>query len=521
MNAPRSSEPVPSERPLSPTKSWLGIVAVAAGLVTMVAGVTSVYIYARQQLPPPGSAVASVVTPLPPPLLAPPIVPPPPSLPEELGAPPVPLPLASESAEPFAEDARAPLPIDTRVPVLGPRDAPVTVVLFGDLMCPHTLAQLPLLLAEKARRGRDLRLAFRYLPLSQNAGSVSSARALAGLYADRGGDPLFRVLEAAAKQRTPLARGDLAPILAMLGMTDVDVEDLGRAQTSGAAVERDVELASSLFVRATPTLFVNGVRLDGFHPAPALSAAIDRELRAAYLSLAAGVAPSALYTTRVRKNLMNLGDDPEERVCVRPAAAPARGAPAALVTVVEFSEFQCAACREGELGLAAVLRQNPAEVRSVWKDFPLSQHARARAAANFAHEARAVGGDKAFFAVHNRLLKGEPALEEADLFALATALNLPADRLLDAARTEKHASTIESDLRLAADLGVSGAPTYFVNGRKLSGAPPPAEFVVLVREELALARRVMQNGAGLVAELACGARGVTEVAQAAPAKAER
>lgn len=516
MNAPRSSEPGPSERPSSPTKSWLGIVAVAAGLITMVAGVTSVYIYARQQLPAPGPAVASVALPLPPPLLAPPTAPPPPSLPEELSAPPVPLPLSPETSEPFADDARAPLPIDARVPVLGPRDAPVTIVLFGDLTCPHTLAQLPLLLAEKARRGRDLRLAFRYLPLSQNAGSVASARALAGLYADRGGDPLFRVLEAAGKQRTPLARGDLAPILAMLGITDVDVEDLGRAPTSGDAVERDVELASALFVRATPTLFVNGVRLDGFNPAPALSASIDRELRAAYLSLANGVAPAALYTTRVRKNLMNLGDDPEERVCVRPAAAPARGGRSALVTVVEFSEFQCAACREGELGLAAALRKHAADVRVAWKDFPLSQHARARAAANFAHEARVVGGDKAFFAVHDRLLKAESALDDAELSALATQLDLPAERLLDAARTEKHASIIESDLRLAADLGVSGAPTYFVNGRKLSGAPEPAEFVALVREELALARRVMQSGAGLVSELACGARGVTQAAAASP-----
>lgn len=508
VNAPRPSDPVPSERPSAPPKTWLGFVAVAAGFVMMVAGVTSVYIYARQHLPVASAPVAST-TPTPPPVLA---APPAPALPtphEEPEAAPTPLPLAAEVGEPFAEDATSPLPLDARVPLLGPRDAPVTVVLFGDLGCPHTLAQLPLLLAEKARRGRDLRLAFRYLPLSQNAGSVSSARVLAGLFAARGGDLLFRVLEAVSKQRTPLVRGDLAPILAMLGITDVNLEDLGRAKAASDAVERDVELAAALFVRSTPTLFVNGVRLDGYHPKAVLAGAIDRELRASYLSLAAGIPPAALYTARARKNLMNLGEDPEDRVCVRPSAAPSRGGQQALLTVVEFSEFQCAACREGEAGLSLALRQNPGAIRSVWKDFPLPQHERARAASNFAHEARALGGDKAFFAVHDLMLKADNPLEEADLSAIATRVGLSAEQLLEAARTERHSAVIEGALRLAADLGVTGAPTYFVNGRKIAGAPPPGEFVKLLREELALARRVMQSGAGLISELACGARGVT------------
>jgi protein-disulfide isomerase len=518
VNAPRPSDPVPTERPSAPPKTWLGIVAVAAGLVMMVAGVTSVYIYARQHLPVAAPAASTAPAPSPPVLTAPP-TPTPPARADESEAAPAPLPLTAEIGEPFSEDAASPLPVDARVPLLGPRDAPVTVVLFGDLACPHTLAQLPLLLAEKARRGRDLRLAFRYLPLSQNAGSVSSARVLAGLYSARGGELLFRVLEAVSKQRTPLVSGDLAPILSMLGITDVDVESLGRAKSASEAVERDVELAATMFVRSTPTLFVNGVRLEGYHPKAALAGAIDRELRASYLSLAGGVPPAALYTTRARKNLMNLGDEPEDRVCVRPSAAPSRGGSRALLTVVEFSEFQCAACREGELGLSQALRQNRGAIRSVWKDFPLPQHARARAASNFAHEARALGGDKAFFAVHDLMLKAESPLEEADLAAIATRVGLSAEQLLEAARTERHSAVIEGDLRLAADLGVTGAPTYFVNGRKISGAPPPSEFIELLREELALARRVMQGGAGLISELACGARGVTpEQKDDAPAR---
>jgi hypothetical protein len=67
---------------------------------------------------------------------------------------------------------------------------------------------------------------------------------------------------------------------------------------------------------------------------------------------------------------------------------------------------------------------------------------------------------------------------------------------------------VDADRRLAESLGVSAAPTYFVNGRRVAGVLALPEFRSIVGEELELARRVRKNGAGDVAELACGAHAV-------------
>jgi predicted DsbA family dithiol-disulfide isomerase len=84
-----------------------------------------------------------------------------------------------------------------------------------------------------------------------------------------------------------------------------------------------------------------------------------------------------------------------------------------------------------------------------------------------------------------------------------------ASALFRAAERGAHEATIDRDVKLAKALGVTGAPSYFVNGRRIAGALPPAELAALVREELALARRVRAEGATSVTELACAAEAAT------------
>jgi protein-disulfide isomerase len=149
-------------------------------------------------------------------------------------------------------------------------------------------------------------------------------------------------------------------------------------------------------------------------------------------------------------------------------------------------------------------------VRSVWKSLPLPQHPRARYAANFTLAARRAGGDAAFWAVSDVLFGASDGLADDTIFdraADATKLDLGALRA--AADQSAHDTSVDADRRLAESLGVADAvPTYFVNGRRVAGVVPRAEFMAIVREELELARRVRRNGAGAVAELACGARAV-------------
>jgi len=275
------------------------------------------------------------------------------------------------------------------------------------------------------------------------------------------------------------------------------------------ALEDDAVLAASLYVRATPVSFVNGVRVDGFRSQRALAEIIARERRASGLVLASGVTPQVLYAERTRKNLIDVGKDPPERSCVTVGGSPTRGAKNALVTIVEFTEHACDYCREGDALVAAVIKSRPNEVRSVWKSVPLPQHPRARYAANFALEARRTSGDAAFWAVTGALFAAKDGLADDAVFGRAAeAAKQDLDKLRLAADRSAHDGSVDADRRLAESLGVSAAPTYFVNGRRVAGVLALPEFRSIVGEELELARRVRKNGAGDVAELACGAHAV-------------
>jgi protein-disulfide isomerase len=506
---PPAPQPAPPSSPAP--RAWLGIIAVALGTVLMIAGGAAVYVYAKRH---PLTAAARSASAAP---AAPPIGPkytfPTPAPSETAASPPAPsipgseLPSAVVSA-PFPEDALAVVPVDANRPLWGARDAPVTLTVFADLECPHSVALLRAVLAEKSKRGDALRLAFRHLPLSQHEAGERAAKALSQIHLVEGTPSFWRVLREIVRRGEPVDQLALDAAISAAGLSAYPISPLPPAVER--TLEEDAVLAVRLFVRSTPTVFVNGIRLDGYQPANVLGDTVARELRSAELSLAGGVKKSELYAARSQKNLVNLGDEPAQRYCVPADDSPARGAGKdALVTIVEFSDFECEVCRQGEAALAPVLRAHARELRSVWKNFPLPQHGRARRAANFALEAQRLGGDAAFFTVASVLLARGATPDEAALERAAAAARVEGRALFAAAEGGAHEARIDGDVKLAKALGVTGAPSYFVNGRKIAGVLPQAELAALVREELALARRVRAQGSGSVSELACRAEAAT------------
>jgi protein-disulfide isomerase len=500
---------VPAPKP--PSRAWLAILAVGFGALLMFAGVAAVYVYAKRH--PLAAASSPASSPLPP-SIAPPVVPVPPPVTTSPAPPPareVEARAPATATPPFAEDASAPVPVQAGHPLWGGRDAPVTLTIFADLECPHSVPLVRNVLSEKARRGDKLRLVFRHLPLSQHQEGTRAALALAEIHAARGEAAFWRALRELVRGGEPLEAGALATRLGAAGIEGFPVEPA--PPNVEAALNDDAVLAVRLFVRATPTLFVNGVRLEGFQPASVLSEAVSRELQAAYLTLASGVAPNELYGERARKNVLNLGDDPPGRTCVPVGDSPVLGAKQPLVDLVEFTDLECELCRDGEAAVAKVFRAHAQEMRLVWKNFPLPQHPLAKRAAAFALEARRAGGDAAFFAVTSALLERGAAPDEKGLARAAERVRLDLASLIAAAEGGAHDARIAADLELSRSLGLTGAPTYFVNGRKIPGAVSAAELESIVRAELALARRVRAKGAGSVPELICNAAGAVEAQQ--------
>lgn len=166
-------------------------------------------------------------------------------------------------------------------------------------------------------------------------------------------------------------------------------------------------------------------------------------------------------------------------------SAPMRGSNEAPVTLTVFSDFQCPGCRSIEPVLDAVREANGENLNLVFRQYPLTSiHPQAFQAA----EAALCAGDQGqFWPMHASLFADQRRLNRADLDQRAETLGL--DRAaftacLDAGDKKK---VVEDDMRLGRELGISGTPTIFVNGRPVTlgqGASPQDAIQALIEDEL-------------------------------------
>lgn len=187
-------------------------------------------------------------------------------------------------------------------------------------------------------------------------------------------------------------------------------------------------------------------------------------------------------------------DDDVPLVRVPVDGAPQRGPADALVTIVVFSDFQCPFCWRALDTLERVLETYGPDVRLVFRHHPLPFHPDAHLAAEAAMEAFAQRSDRGFWQLHDLLFENQSDLGRASLERHAAALGLDLDRFRAALDGHVHAAAIERDLTIARRAGVSGTPSFFVNGRLLVGAQPFEEFQQLVEVALRDARARLARG---------------------------
>jgi protein-disulfide isomerase len=523
-SAPTEPEPPLVERPLPPAPvpapsvqaplrasrnaTIFALLVVIVGFVLMIGGVTSALVFAIHHKRPLGSFSASRHH-APPAAVAPrPTIP----GPSDDEPPPAPLSSATPKHKPaarsaishaplvppgvgpstFPEEARAALPVSGSEPIWGTRNAPLTWVLFGDLDCPHTRHAWRALEAAKITFGDDLRIVFRQRPLREHPYALQAARVLAGLAKQRGSAAFFNVLHKIAQDDTALTDERLSEILNAAGFASVSLSEL--AGIGERVVAADLELAGQFAIRSTPLSFMNGLRVEGERTPAELEQLLLDERRSAAWVLATGASAKALYVTRTSSNLIGVGDQDTTRVCAPVSDSPTRGPADALVTLVEFSDFECPFCKQVEPTLKTLLARYPRALRLVWKNYPLSQHTSARLLANFAAEAGSRGSNVGFWAVHDELFARAGAVDDNALAELAGKAGLDGALLLSAARGGVHDSGINADLALGERLGVNATPTFFVNGRRIRGALPLDQFDALVRAEIVGAERIVARG---------------------------
>ncbi|MEV7180116.1 Na+/H+ antiporter NhaA [Kitasatospora sp. NPDC093679] len=165
-----------------------------------------------------------------------------------------------------------------------------------------------------------------------------------------------------------------------------------------------------------------------------------------------------------------------------------RGPLDALVTVVEYGDFECPYCGQAEPVVRELLA-GAGDIRYVWRHLPLNDvHPHAQLAAE---AAEAAGLQGAYWEMHDLLLAHQGALKIHDLLKYAETVGVDGERFEVDLRARAGAVRVSEDVDSADLSGVSGTPTFFVNGRRHYGAYDIAslkEAVRAARERAALVR---------------------------------
>ena len=161
--------------------------------------------------------------------------------------------------------------------------------------------------------------------------------------------------------------------------------------------------------------------------------------------------------------------------------APIRGPVDAPVTIVEFSDFQCPFCSRVHPTLLRVLDEYPETVRLVFKHYPLAIHRNAPLAHRASMAADLQGR---FWEMHDKIVANGRDLSRRMLVQHATDLDLDLAQFEHDLDSDELIKLLDRDIAEANRLGVTGTPTFYINGNVVSGAQPYENFKVLIDREM-------------------------------------
>ncbi len=373
---------------------------------------------------------------------------------------------------------------------LGDPNAPLTIVEFSDYQCPfclrHFQQTMPQLKAEYIDTGRVYYVFkdFPIISLHPVAPRIHEAARCAGEIA--GSDGYWQAHDSYfnnSQQLRDLPQPDLDNKLVQLtGAVEIDEAAMRECLDSGRytdAVNADLAEGQSLGVNGTPGFFVNGYPVPGAQPyevfQQVIALAEEGRLAEAYSQAPGpndGKAQATATALAVQPADVPLGEE------------PAKGSPDAPITIVEYSDFQCPFCLRHFQQTLPQLQSyiDAGQVRYIFKDFPIhSIHPQAQKAHESARCARELGGNEAFWTMHDLLFMNQEqwagnANHVAVFKSLATEMELPQAEFDECLDSGRFADAVNTQVNEGVQLGVRGTPSFFINGQSLVGAQPFAVF---------------------------------------------
>jgi protein-disulfide isomerase len=298
-----------------------------------------------------------------------------------------------------------------------------------------------------------------------------------------GGEPLTRAdVESGASNQFRQARQQLFDLTdrslqqaidAKLIDMEAKARGISRDSLLAAEVESGVPAPSDAAVDSVYALYKDQINQPLEQAAPRIRAFLSRdEQRNRYQALVAALAAKYPVENRLEP----------PRFDVDAKGFPAKGPEDAPVTLVEFSDFQCPFCLRVAPTLDRIVADYGDEVRLVYRQLPLTSiHPHAQKAA----EASLCAADQGkFWEMHDAMFGAQNQLDVASLKQTAAGLGMDAGAFDQCLDSGAKAGEVAADVQVAQQLGLSGTPAIFINGRYLNGAQPYDVISSVIDDEL-------------------------------------
>jgi protein-disulfide isomerase len=385
-------------------------------------------------------------------------------------------------------------------PQIGGKEPKITLIEFSDFQCPYCARAKGTLDELKKQYKDDLQITFHHYPLPFHNNAMPAAIAAVAA-AEQG--KFWEMHDKLFANQNALSPADFDKYAGEIGLDMAKFKAAVDNPKTKAAVEADTKMGTNFGVGGTPAFFINGHAFSGAYPLESFKNAIDEEIKRVDAKIASGTPRAGVYAAIIKDGLEKATPKKEEARPGEPQpsevykaevkGAPIKGAKDALVTIVQFSDFQCPFCSRVEPTIDQVMKEYAGKVRVAWRNLPLPFHNNAKPAAIAAMAANQQGK---FWQMHDILFKNQSALSADDLAKYAQEIGLNMGKFKAALEDKKIAADIEADSAMGGKIGARGTPAFFINGHFLSGAQPFERFKATIDEELKKAEELAKKAGG-------------------------
>ena len=158
-----------------------------------------------------------------------------------------------------------------------------------------------------------------------------------------------------------------------------------------------------------------------------------------------------------------------------------QGDESALVTLIEYGDFECPSCGKAYPVLKRVRERMGDRLRFVFRNFPLENHPHAAHAAEAAESVATLGGNESFWTMHDLLFEHQRALEDQDLAGYAAQAGVDGRTVLMDLAQARYQGYVRDSFMKGVRSGVNGTPTLFIDGIRYDG-PRDEETLVAALE---------------------------------------